>query len=413
MTGLPPASERLRRWSAHFLALTMAGAVLLLFVPRLWINPILFQSGLFLLAAGWAIALAIRPFELRFSPPSVLLACAAAWGGLQLAAGWTVGRADTRMAVLLWLGNLLAFLLASQVCASAPVRRRFLDTLLYFACVLCAVSVMQYFSWDGKVFWLFPAPGRAVLGPFLNRDQYAAFVEMVLPLALVRAMEAGSRPVRFAVFAAGLYASVIAGASRAGAILLTAEIVAVPLVLMAKGRMRRDHVRSAAIHVWALALVFAAVVGWAVLIGRFAEPDPLLGRRVMLSDTIAMIRARPFTGFGLGTFRTVYPAYSSFDFGSVVTHAHNDWAEWAADGGIPFGLLMVSIALWSIPKAVRTVWGVGLIAVFVHSLVEFPLAKPVLDLWLFALLGAIAAETARPPRRASGWADRLPILPSR
>jgi hypothetical protein len=37
------------------------------------------------------------------------------------------------MAVLLWLGNLLAFLLASQVCASAPVRRRFLDTLLYFA----------------------------------------------------------------------------------------------------------------------------------------------------------------------------------------------------------------------------------------------------------------------------------------
>jgi O-antigen ligase len=165
--------------------------------------------------------------------------------------------------------------------------------------------------------------------------------------------------------------------------------------------------------VWALALVFAAVVGWAVLIGRFAEPDPLLGRRVMLSDTIAMIRARPFTGFGLGTFRTVYPAYSSFDFGSVVTHAHNDWAEWAADGGIPFGLLMVSIALWSIPKAVRTVWGVGLIAVFVHSLVDFPLAKPVLDLWLFALLGAIAAETARPPRRASGWADRLPILPSR
>ena len=112
MTGLPPASERLRRWSAHILALTMAGAVLEMFVPRPWINPILFQSGLFLLAAGWAIALAIRPFELRFSPPSVLLACAAAWGGLQLAAGWTVGRADTRMAVLLWLGNLLACLLA-------------------------------------------------------------------------------------------------------------------------------------------------------------------------------------------------------------------------------------------------------------------------------------------------------------
>jgi O-antigen ligase len=135
------------------------------------------------------------------------------------------------------------------------------------------------------------------------------------------------------------------------------------------------------------------VVGWAVLWNRFQDPNPLEGRREMLSDSIAMIHARPWTGFGLGTFRTVYPAYASVDFGAVVNHAHNDWAEWAADGGIPFSLLVLSIAVWSIPRAIRTVWGIGLLAVFVHGMVDFPLQKPVLELWLFALLGALAAQT--------------------
>jgi hypothetical protein len=28
--------------------------------------------------------------------------------------------------------------------------------------------------------------------------------------------------------------------------------------------------------------------------------------------------------------------YARFDVGKTVNHAHNDWAEWAVDGGIPF-----------------------------------------------------------------------------
>jgi hypothetical protein len=133
--------------------------------------------------------------------------------------------------------------------------------------------------------------------------------------------------------------------------------------------------RTATINLWLLAFVFAAVAGWAVLWNRFQDPDPLRGRREMLADTVAMIHARPWAGFGLGTFRTAHPAYASVDFGAVVNHAHNDWAEWSADGGI---------------------------AVFIHSLVDFPLQKPVLELWLFTLLGIVAAETspiAGPNRR--------------
>lgn len=445
MTRLPPPGERLQSWSAGALAVILAVAVLVMFIPRPWIDPTLFQTGLFLLGGVWAIALVVRPFELRFRLPILPLACAAAWGLLQLAAHWTTGRADTRVAVLAWLGNLLAFFLAMQVCASSRVRRKFLNAVLCFAFVLSVVSVVQYFSQDGKIFWLFPTGESAVLGPFVNRDQYAAFIEMVLPLALLQALGGGSRGMGFAVVSAAMYASVIAGASRAGALLVTAEIVVVPLLSFARcGDGCRQHVgnprragslprtdvnrpsatgwrgtlrvgaqsiqdslglgnrRTATINVWLLAFVFAAVAGWAVLWNRFQDPDPLRGRREMLADTVTMIHARPWAGFGLGTFRTAHPAYASVDFGAVVNHAHNDWAEWSADGGIPFGLLLLSIAIWSIPAGLRTVWGIGLIAVFIHSLVDFPLQKPVLELWLFTLLGIVAAETspiAGPNRR--------------
>jgi O-antigen ligase len=374
-------TDRLQTWSAHFLALVMAIAVSAMFIPRPWINPSLFQIGLLLLGIVWTISLAIHPRRLRLSLPMLPLAGAVLWGLLQLGTHWTSGRADTRAAVLIWLGNLLAFVLVAQVCASPRVRRQFLDALLYFAFVLSIVATMH----------LLPIGDSTSMGPFVNHDQYAAFIEMVLPLALVRALDGGSRAMRFSIISAALFASAIAAASRAGALLATAEIVVVPLALW--GRRFRLPTRSVG-ALWLLALVSVAVAGWAALWGRFQDPDPLRGRRVMLTDTIAMIRSRPWTGFGLGTFRTVYPAYASVDFGAVVNHAHNDWAEWTADGAIPFGLLLLSIAIWSIPKAFRTVWGIGLLAVFIHATVDFPLQKPVLELWLFALLGALSTEGA-------------------
>ena len=340
------------------LVLVLAAAVLAMFEPRAWINPTLPLAGLFLLAC------VVRPRELRFSFPMIPLAGAVAWGLL---------RGGDRLAVLVWFGNLAAFLLALQA------RRRFTHLLLYFAFALSVISAVQYFGGSGDArSW----------GPFVNRDQYAAFIELVLPLALVPALAGEPHAFRFAVMAAAMYATVIAGASRAGVVLTTAEIAIVQLAMWRKGR------RSGAIRLWALALVFVAVAGWAVLWNRFLDPDPLGGRREILSGTVAMIAARPWTGFGLGTFRTVYPAYASVDFGAVVHHAHNDWAEWAADGGIPFSLMLLAIAVWSVPRALRNLWGIGIVAVFIHSLVDFPLQKPALELWLFAMLGALAAETS-------------------
>jgi O-antigen ligase len=174
---------------------------------------------------------------------------------------------------------------------------------------------------------------------------------------------------------------------------MTAELIVVPGLAWTRSYFSRGKMRMTT-GIWLLVFIFTAVVGWTVLWNRFQDPDPLKGRREILAASLKMVRAKPYFGFGLGNYQNAYPKFATVDFGSIVNHAHNDWVEWAAEGGIPFSLLVLCIAAWSVPKAVKSLWGIGVLMVFVHSVVDFPLQDPVLELWLFVLLGVLAAENS-------------------
>jgi O-antigen ligase len=105
-----------------------------------------------------------------------------------------------------------------------------------------------------------------------------------------------------------------------------------------------------------------------------------------------MVKDHPWTGFGLGTFPAAYPAYAIFDNGYAVNHAHNDWAEWAAEGGIPFVILLTAIAGASAFAAMRSGWGLGLMAVYVHGLVDFPMQRTGVVIWVSVIGAMLAAE---------------------
>jgi O-antigen ligase len=147
-----------------------------------------------------------------------------------------------------------------------------------------------------------------------------------------------------------------------------------------------------AMRLAALSVVLAAVVGWQVTLEKFREPEPYRVRRELLFSSLAMVADHPWAGFGLGTWPVVYPAYARFDNGLVANHAHDDWAEWAAEGGLPFLALVAMIAIWSVRPAADSLWGLGIPAVFAHSLVDYPLREPALAVMLFAMLGALAAR---------------------
>jgi O-antigen ligase len=136
------------------------------------------------------------------------------------------------------------------------------------------------------------------------------------------------------------------------------------------------------------------VAGWQYMWMRLHDSNIFVIRRELLISTLQMIHARPVTGFGLGTWPLVYPAFATFDPpGIFMNHAHNDWAEWMADGGLPFAASLITIAAGSIALLRRSWWALGVPAALVHSLVDFPMQKAALGALAFFILGAAASES--------------------
>ncbi len=232
------------------------------------------------------------------------------------------------------------------------------------------------------------------MGPFVNPDHYCAFIELIFPLALWQAVANRARTVRFTVIAAVMFASVITGASRAGFGLVVAELIFVLIFTRRTGSGVRQKVSLQVIAgTVSLILIFGSVVGWGVLLDRFQEPEQFKIRWQLWQSSWRMLMNRPWMGFGLGTWETVYPAYAIFDPGARADHAHNDWIEWADEGGLPFAGMLLVIAGTSLRLAVRYPWGVGVAAVFLHSFVDFPLQEPAIVFFLFTILAAMVQES--------------------
>jgi O-antigen ligase len=141
------------------------------------------------------------------------------------------------------------------------------------------------------------------------------------------------------------------------------------------------------------------MAGWQFLWSRFQEPNPYGLRWHLFQSSLEMWQARPFTGWGLGTWSEVYPGFARYDDGSFVNQAHNDWAQWAVEGGLPLLILMLFVTIRAVRPAVRSVWGIGILAVFAHCLVDYPMQqRPALAFFFFVMLGiTMGGRNTDPP----------------
>ena len=364
--------------------------ILTMWVPARWALSA-FQLAVFSLAA----VRIIQRRTLSVHPTAILLGAALAWGLLQVSAGWTVDRFKTLNEVLNWTVNLAVFALALELSADRARRERFLTAVLGFGTALAAISMLTVFSSpSGIAFWIFNAGSDLrTLGPFVYYNQYAAFIEAVLPLALARGILDPRRRVLYCLTAALLLASVVAGGSRMGTILCLLEVIVVPLVALSQRLISPRTTARILLLSLATLVVLGVVAGWDLIWKRLQEEHPYALRQNLLLSSLAMIRERPLRGFGLGTWSEVYPGFARFDDGLFANQAHNDWAQWAAEGGIPFFLLLVGVAGMAIRPAFRSLWGLGLLSVFLHCAIDYPMQqRPALAAFFFAMLGILMAH---------------------
>src|ERR1051325_476065 len=294
------------------------------------------------------------------------------WGFLQLALDLPTDRWAAWVAAIR-LPLLMAVAILARDFVTARRRAVFLSAVAWIG-LAAAVTATVAHAFTPAEWW-----------PFTSRNHFAQLLEIVFPVALWLGLT--RRPEPYLWIAAAMLAAGIASTSRAGAALLIAEAIAVLCLTRRAARARN--------LVWfvALAAIFAIVADAGALFRRFTG-DPLEYRREIASSTAAIIAARPWNGFGLGSSQSAYPAYAQFDAGRVVDHAHNDWLEFAAEGGVPYVALWIALAAVIARPAIRTVWGIGVCAVFLHALVDFPLARVDVEMALFIFVGAIERTRA-------------------
>lgn len=358
--------------------------------------------------------------EVRFELPGVALPLLAilVLAGVQAFAGLSVYAPATRQEfwVLIAVGGFF-FLLVSQLSSSAS-REQFATGLLLFAFLLALFSVLQGLSFSGKIYWSWTAPrGSSPFGPFINRNHYAAWMLMVLPLAWMKVSQrARRREVRvfWALVLVALGISILFSRSRAGLLLF---LLAYPLYAWL-GRRRELPARRALAFGLGLVLLAglatlaldtgAVIHRWQTLATLFSQPEPLDRYRWQMGrDTLALARDHLGLGSGLETFGVLSDSYRSFYSNQRWLQAHNDYLQWLAETG----LVGAGLAVWFLaalgragreklrqlngaPRQLVAAALAGCLLALLHSLVDFPLRIPANALLFAALLALIAAPAA-------------------
>ncbi len=146
---------------------------------------------------------------------------------------------------------------------------------------------------------------------------------------------------------------------------------------------------------------------------------------------LKMFLDNPITGWGLGSFHKIYPKYNhvwmetprvGFAIDARPQRAHNDWLEAFIELGVLGGLLLVGIFVSSLWVAFRLVHNastkpqdkvlfagiaVGLVALGINALGDFPLQMPTAPIlmWTFMgmLTGAFMLVRKQSPRPWPQW----------
>jgi O-antigen ligase/polysaccharide polymerase Wzy-like membrane protein len=271
--------------------------------------------------------------------------------------------------------------------------------------------------------WGLPAPGLRPYGPFVNRNDFAAWLIMALPLAAgygfarIESRKRAGRPldaptlldartVWLVMAVLLMLAGLLASTSRSG--LLGA---AAGLGFFAwYARRRSTAVKlSTLVAVAAIVAVAATFADVSLLATRVDQSfsEGLDGRIAIWRQTLPIIRDFWPVGSGVGTYQIVMIPYQTMSRLFYISHADNELLQVLAEGGVLLALgVVTSLAAGAVvigrrlgADATPMFWvrlgaATGILALVVQNMVEMTLRVPA-NAVLLAILAAIATHESQ------------------
>lgn len=387
----------------------------------------------------------IRSGEIKIStdPIQLVLLAAAAYGFLQVIPfGSLAPEAGVRdiprtisvepFATLLSATNFFAlfifFAILSALIDSAERVRKIVLFVSAFGFIYAFYAVLQSVLSPDKIFGIYGRVGASVFGSFVNRNHFAAWMEMAvaIPLGLlISGAVTKDKRLLYGTAIALMGASILLSGSRGGLIAFITQIIFLTLVTYTFERRKFGLRIALAVGLIAVVIGGAVFVGGETSLTRISEEQggagPSEGRDHIWAVGLKVIgQGLPF-GVGLGAFGTAYSMNDTSSGLQRVEQAHNDYLQVLTDAGIPGALIGLGFLFLiyrsgrralleknDYRRAVGAGSIAGIIGVLVHSVFDFVLhttAIAMLFLLLLALLTASQylsdedAETGEATRR--------------
>jgi O-antigen ligase len=426
-----------------------AGSMAIAATRELRGSPVSRWLGAGLIGVGAAMALQVVPLPFGWleaiSPRalSIIANTDFAFGaGVTRYHALSLDPAATAVAFALYAAFAVLFVGMTRLIGSEEARH-LVEALTIFAAVLALIGIVQKPIYSGKVlgFWT-PQSGGEPFGPFVNKNHFAGWMLMALPLTLallcaglergMRGLRPGwryrvlwlsspeaSRLILLGTAALMMALSLMLTMSRSGISALAMSLL-FTTVIMARGVKERSRRTAGTLYLLALGVTTVAWVGADTLIARFSDTNwsEFNNRLGAWTDALGVASAFPLVGTGVNTYATAARFYQRHDLNHFYAQSHNDYLELLAGGGVllavPVVVCVVALAIgirrrmkedppstsWWLRRGAIT----ALCAMALQETVEFSLQMPG-NVVLFALVCALALHK---PRDARPHADTTP-----
>jgi O-antigen ligase len=315
----------------------------------------------------------------------------------------------TKIEFLKWLtlGGLFLFLLYGRSLGIGSRKVSHFTLVIFLMGVFESLyGMFEFFSGRQQILHLKGVP--FVTGTFINRNYFAGYLLMVIPLSMgflfyrestkkgrfmkwrqrLAALDGKTVLIAFGVMV--MILGLLFSASRMGILSL---LLAFSLITLLFGDLQKGRKFSkASVLILGLGILWGVWIGFDAVIGRFFNvSDDFKSRWMIWGNTFDLVRDFPVIGSGLGTFSQIFPMYRSFHIRSLVTHAENDFLQLASEVGlVGIGLLSILFILLfykavsgirslsnSEPRRYIGLGGlVGILALMFHSLAERNIQVP-------------------------------------
>jgi O-antigen ligase len=378
-----------------------------------------------------AIALQLAPLSAalrsRFSPAAVAYARAMHFEtAADAARPLSIEPAATLLALTVAAAIVLLFWSLRQMFERGGIRAT-VRALAWIGLVLSPVAIVQHLMAVPvlDVAWGLSSRGLRPYGPFVNRNDFAGWLIMAIPLTLgyavarVQSRQHATEPIdhdlaldttsvslgaSICLMMAGLLLSM----SRSG---LIGGFLGVALFAwLSRQRMTATRGRWMLLGLGALIAIAATYANWGALATRLdaSLSEGLAGRLSIWRQTLPVVRDFWPFGTGAGTYQAAMVLYQTMSRFYYISHADNEFLQVLAEGGlllaVPVAVALVA-GVWLVVKRLRDdrsaiFWlragaAGGILALVIQNMVEMTLRVPA-NAVLFAILAAIAVHEGAP-----------------